>query len=196
MALFTIVDQRNGVHGDLLEWTGEDFKPGSSITEDNNIFVVGPQQATVTGDQSLRGAVNSPNEFDGNFAPDDDLLQSDKPGRAIRIDFVPPVKEVGSQLAIDMEDDEREFIGILRVIGTSGHTIEFRKPGATPSTPDNSAIFLGVLCDGTGGEEIERIEFDVRKLRNSQPPIRSFCINQLSVLQVGAAVGAGGGGHI
>ena len=193
MALFSIVDQRADVHGDVMEWSKNHFKPHSPVSGDNNVFSVGPQQATVTGDQNLRGAVNSSTEFDGNFDVNDRLLQSNKPGRAIRIDFDPPVQEAGAQLAIDMEDDQREFIGLLRVFGTGGHTLLFTKRGETPSTPGNPAIFLGVLCDEMGGEEIERIEFDVRKSRSGQPPIRSFCINQLSVLQRGAASGAGGG---
>lgn len=95
----------------------------------------------------------------------------------ITLTFAEPVAGAGAQLAVD---DIFSFTGTVSAFDVSGQLLDsFSLPGASSTTLDDSAIFLGVSDDQS---RISSIEF------SSSVPTSAIGINQLSFLSAKADV--------
>lgn len=178
--MYKKVAARPDIPGTDIFWSQPEVDCATGINSGNNIFNRNGVSATlvVTGRPSLSSGCSDANHTQVGFDDGDRLIIADPQQGSIRIRLDPPVRAIGTQVAVLSAKQRCPYTCKVRAIGDHGEIREISNQGATVrGSLGGDALFVGMRCDAETDESIQVIEFTLARLDDS---IIAFAINQLT----------------
>jgi hypothetical protein len=165
-----ITDKSSVAWGDYVDW-GAVATAGSATTPYAAVSNNG-LSATVSDTNGFYGAVQ-PYSWDGNFSLGDNVLYTLHASDPIIVKFATPVFGGGAQIESTLRGD---FIGTVSAYDSDNSLLgTFSLPGASVSSQDGTAIFIGI---GSTDQDISELQF------SSTNDLAGFGINRLQLATV------------